>query len=566
MSFFHPSSHPLNPFGTGRNHPPPFFPMGMPPPPPPPPPSPHSPPGLSSSLTAMKSEDLQQQQLHPDGAKKKIYVRTDDEQFALPLSKVETNEGLVSLLSKMFGADVLYRLQIRYDTTVLDGKGNPVGPICGGAMLYPEYWESLVENGMRILIKLLPEENNRPPLSTLSQGKSSVGDESNHPVLVKDYSAADESTQSTQSDEIDKSHDVAASTVLISPSLKAKENHQVAPDRAYAAVARQGLPLGVSTNSATNTSVRELSVPQVRVVPDQVNTQKIFQPGKMSAMTAAEAAVKSVTDPYSLTYQSCITLLAPMLPDFRRLTHPRLSPNIVTIRPCHENTLWIFCVVQHTLHPVTVRAFETIDIEELILRVVPPEMGKERVVVLWRNMKFGGESIGPKYNAKKETRGTGGRNMWKRNLAVLAVKNAEVFVVVYEQSLQQQQQQREHLNELEVVSKKSTDEYQKYPKSRYDTTDISPKKKQGISDESTPTGSSLTSISFEHNYRDMKNNKFNHADNNDKENTEHVKIADQNLDKIYLTDPKRIIPVVPSANMQNLVKSLFPDWKKSQNS
>ncbi|KAK9370284.1 hypothetical protein V1509DRAFT_617311 [Lipomyces kononenkoae] len=458
MSFFHPSSHPLNPFGSGP-HPqhPPFYPITIPPPPGlAPPPSPMQRPALISSPPRQSlSDDCFSPMKSSEGSRKKIYVRTDEEQFALPMSKVSTNEDLVILLSRLFSPDILHRLQIRYDTTVVDAKGNPAGLISGGAVIYPEYWESLIEDGMRILIKVLPEDGEMSSnyggsvsessriLSQSSSSSTSITETSR--VISGDQDQLKNSTGLTSPSENERSTRHQHAIPPIGPPTN-KENDSLRADdlkpRTYSSAVKQTMvqPLGVSTNlvNSSNSNLRTHTpqhLQQVVVMPEDaasLQSQKIFRPGRMSAMTPAEAALKSVTDPYGLTYQSCITLLVPLLPDYRRLTHPRLSPNIVTIRPCHENTLWIFCVIQRTLHPVTVRAFETIDIEELILRVVPPEIGKERAVVLWRNMKFGGEGIGSKYNAKKETRGTGGRNMWKRNLAVLAVKNAEVFVVVFE--------------------------------------------------------------------------------------------------------------------------------------
>ncbi|KAK9357993.1 hypothetical protein V1504DRAFT_462581 [Lipomyces starkeyi] len=459
MSFFHPSSHPLNPFGSGP-HPqhPPFFPITIPPPPGlAPPPSPMQRPTLISSPSrqSLSDDSFSPMKIGNDGARKKIYVRTDEEQFALPMSKVETNEDLVILLSRLFSPDILHRLQIRYDTTVVDSKGNPASLISGGAVIYPEYWESLIEDGMRIMIKVLPEDGEMSSnyggsisessriLSQSSSSSTSITETSRVISGVQDQ--LKNSTVLTSSSENERSTRHQPAIPPIGPPTNKENDSLRAEDlkpRTYSSAVKQTMvqPLGVSTNlvNSSNSNVRTHAtqhLQQVVVMPEDsasLQSQKIFRPGRMSAMTPAEAALKSVTDPYGLTYQSCITLLVPLLPDYRRLTHPRLSPNIVTIRPCHENTLWIFCVIQRTLHPVTVRAFETIDIEELILRVVPPEIGKEKAVVLWRNMKFGGEGIGSKYNAKKETRGTGGRNMWKRNLAVLAVKNAEVFVVVFE--------------------------------------------------------------------------------------------------------------------------------------
>ncbi|KAK9246606.1 hypothetical protein V1506DRAFT_534738 [Lipomyces tetrasporus] len=458
MSFFHPSSHPLNPFGSGP-HPqhPPFFPITIPPPPglaPPPSPLQRSTIISSPSRKSVTDDPSSPVKSGVDGARKKIYVRTDEEQFALPMSKVETNEDLVILLSRLFSPDILHRLQIRYDTTVVDAKGNPAGPISGGAVIYPEYWESLIEDGMRIMIKVLSEDGElssnyggsvSESSRILSQSSSSTSITETSRVISGVTEQIKSSTAFTSAAENERSTRHQHTIPPIGPPTN-KENDSLRADelkpRTYSSAVKQTMvqPLGVSTNlvNTTKSSSRAIApqhLQQVVVMPEDTSSlqpQKIFRPGRMSAMTPAEAALKSVTDPYGLTYQSCITLLAPLLPDYRRLTHPRLSPNIVTIRPCHENTLWIFCVIQRTLHPVTVRAFETIDIEELMLRVVPPEIGKEKAVVLWRNMKFGGEAIGGKYNAKKETRGTGGRNMWKRNLAVLAVKNAEVFVVVFE--------------------------------------------------------------------------------------------------------------------------------------
>ncbi|KAK9455027.1 hypothetical protein V1511DRAFT_449442, partial [Dipodascopsis uninucleata] len=453
MSFFHPPSHPLNPFASTHTQHNQFYPIS-----------------LSNSLSsdsggtvgntggsAMDNDSTADSSMRTisNNAKQKIYVRVDEEQLALPLSMVETNEGLVSSLSRLIPSDMLRRLQIRYDVSTVDNQGNSIGPVMGGAVIYPDYWESLVEDGMRILVKVLSAgesdsmsfagNNNASEYSRIFSGSSTSFD---RPSSTSDtagkINAISEQLKSNLFFGGSSSADDHHNSLLQPAQIHGNMSYDIGRhSRTYSGVVKQPLvqPLGVSTNS--NTQINNSTIDgtnsnhhqQVIVMPPSSpnsRAQKMLKPGRMSAMTPAEAALKSVTDPYSLTYQSCITLLAPLLPDWRRLTHPRLSPNIVTIRPCHENTLWIFCVIQRTLHPVTVRAFETIDIEELIMRVVPPEIGRKKAVVLWRNMKFGGEGIGPKYNAKRETRGTGGRNMWKRNLAVLAVKNAEVFVVVYE--------------------------------------------------------------------------------------------------------------------------------------
>ncbi|KAK9468641.1 hypothetical protein V1512DRAFT_257558 [Lipomyces arxii] len=445
MSFFHPSSHPLNPYGTGphlQQRVQPYFTAAIP-----------GPPGLStpqalaitrSSLNAspnLKSPD--EPPASPgkasEGAKKKIYVRTAEEQFALPMSKVATNDGLVVLLTRLYSQAMLHRLQIRYDTTVLDSKGNPAGPISGGAVIYPEYWESLVEDGMRIVIKVMPEEGETSSVHDTSRATSesslySVPDALASPPARAESGHQFERAVANQQDFNAMGLTANKENDLTQYSRRASEDKP----RTYSSAVKQSAtapPLGVSTNLANTVSQFHRPASDDRLqsdMPPELKEKLSRYSGRLSAMTACEASLKSITDPYGLTYQSCITLLEPLLPEIRRITHPRLSPNIVTIRPCHENTLWIFCVVQRILYPVTVRAFETIDIEELILRVLPDEISKEKVVVLWRNMKFGGEAIGPKYNAKKETRGTGGRNMWKRNLAVLAVKNAEVFVLVFE--------------------------------------------------------------------------------------------------------------------------------------
>ncbi|KAK7203096.1 hypothetical protein BZA70DRAFT_283866 [Myxozyma melibiosi] len=412
--------------------------------------------------------------------RKKIFIRTEEEQFVLPFSKVNTNEGLVMLLSRLYSPDLLHRIQIRYDTTTLGQDGNPVGPLSGGAVIYPEYWESLVEDNMRIVVFLLPDDNelhndlSRLSVSARSSSRAVSTSSTTAPATpVHDSVLLPRSPSSTLSSPNEGKSAGAKSgarqdivSLFEGAEGADKENNSTTPDRprTYSSAVQQPAltPLGVSTNSsvankrasiqpalpavapaqtltatpAVHPSLRYQQ--QVIVMPEDnlsVRDQNLYKPGSMSALTPDEVALKAATEPFSLTYQGCITLLARMLPEKRHLTHPRLSPNIVTIRPCHENTLWVFCVVQHTLHPVSVRAFETIDIEELILRVLPPEVSIDSVVVLWRNMKFGGEGLPSyTYNAKKETRGTGGRNMWKKNLAVLAAKNAEVFVVVYQGS------------------------------------------------------------------------------------------------------------------------------------
>ncbi|KAK9447201.1 uncharacterized protein V1518DRAFT_421616 [Limtongia smithiae] len=375
---------------------------------------------LAPGAPAPPQQPQHQQLMAAPHSKQKIYVRMGDEQFALPLAKARTCDEFMTLLARIYPPAVLHHIQIRYDTTELDAFGNSTGQFLSGAVIYPQYWEFLVEDGMRIALSVLPEPMLEPGVVGNTTGENTTPDGRRGSVLTiapgdekKENTATDSGTPRPRS--YSSAAAAAAATAAGAPGTVAKQ------------------PLGVVPPNAIPRAV----YPRVTVMPEDTSLQKHLSAqgghGHVSALTPAEAALKSVTDPYGLTYQACITLLSPLLPERRRLTHPRLSPNIVTIRPCHENTLWIFCVVQRTLHPVTVRAFETIDIEELLLHVVPPSIGKERAVVLWRNMKFGGEALNPnKYNAKKETRGTGGRVMWKKNLAVLAVKNAEVFVVVYE--------------------------------------------------------------------------------------------------------------------------------------
>lgn len=351
------------------------------------------------------------------------------------------------LLSRLYSPDVLHRIQIRYDTTPLGADGNQIGPVSGGAVIYPEYWESLIEDNMRIAIFFLPEETASATRVSSASGSQVI---SNLSTALSSTTILSSPSSPTPSDEKKPVTPCEYENSLSAFSDKENTgNGSTEKSRSYSSAVKQSpiMPLGVSTNVATvaHQSPSGLSPrrairlqQQVTVMPEDNSAlqDKLYRPGRMSALTPDEAAQKAATEPFTLTYQACITLLAPLLPEKRHLTHPRLSPNIVTIRPCHENTLWIFCVIQRTLHPVTVRAFETIDIEELILRVLPPEVGIDKVVVLWRNMKFGGEGLPiSKYNAKKETRGTGGRVMWKKNLAVLAAKNAEVFVILYESSV-----------------------------------------------------------------------------------------------------------------------------------
>ncbi|KAK9459206.1 uncharacterized protein V1516DRAFT_681256 [Lipomyces oligophaga] len=489
MSFFHPSNHPLNPFGSDSGsrsksfqsaqqklessvsqlrisgHPSsspqqnmgvrqPFFPVAIAN-------QSNQSPRIASNMTSslgspgtarvhrVPHDDMNMQEQiglmaghrtqSEAQSKRKIYVRTDDEQFALPLSKVQTNEGLISFLTRFYSPDQLPRVQIRYDSTVLDADGTIKGPICGGAVIYPEYWESLVEDSMRILIRILPTDSDMPAHSIESDSESGAIHTISSDTTRSDILSASGLASSFNDAESSATMDLKHSENNLGTDMFGKENAIADPPRTYSAVAKRSVaPLSVSTNAAKPVSLLSSGgskqVAQVTMMPEDTSSlyQRKYKSGRMSAMSVDEALQLVESDPFSLTYLASITILAPMLPEWRRLTHPRLSPNIVTIRPCNENTLWIFCVVQKTLHPITVRAFETIDIEELILRVVPPEVGKEKTVVLWRNMKFGGEGLPPStYQAKRETRGTGGRVMWKKNLAVLAVKNAEVFVLVY---------------------------------------------------------------------------------------------------------------------------------------
>ncbi|KAK9472344.1 uncharacterized protein V1510DRAFT_434997, partial [Dipodascopsis tothii] len=409
--------------------PPPHPPRRAPPPPPPPPATPSRLVALRASSGRPQGAPSTESPPEAQGARRKIFIRTEEEQFALPLSKVETNNDLVELLSRLFSPELLHRLQIRYDWTSLDDKGNVTGPIGGGAVIYPEYWESLVEDGMRIVVRVLPEDDYERPAEHVDTATI---------AKIHEISEQLKNNLSYGADgPFDKflakpAHAIAAPAGLPSTkenNARTSPRYDVGRGQTYSAVVKQqGMqPLGLSSALDVNA----MNLPK-NVLVDNKKLNRLVLPPHLDRVELDKKPLLPVRDPYSFTYQSCITMLGPLLPEWRRITHPRLSPNIVTIRPCHENTLWIFCVVQQTLHPVTVRAFETIDIEELVMRVVPAHVGKERTVVLWRNMKFGGEDIGERYNAKKETRGTGARNMWKRNLAVLAVKNAEVFVVVWE--------------------------------------------------------------------------------------------------------------------------------------
>lgn len=94
MSFFHPAApnHSINSFGLPHQIIPPHHPSGFVSSVPP-----QSLPMENSHVQSHKFDEINHAQSR-EGARRKIFIRTEEEQFALPLSKVETNNVHINLL------------------------------------------------------------------------------------------------------------------------------------------------------------------------------------------------------------------------------------------------------------------------------------------------------------------------------------------------------------------------------------------------------------------------------------------------------------------------------------